>query len=93
MFADHPLLGVGRENYPLYQLEYISGTGFARVAKGIPPHNLYLEVAAEHGALGIVVFGGLIVAAWVALMDARRRFRLVKATKSTNLRCARSIAC
>ena len=85
MFADHPLLGVGRENYPSYQLEYISGTGFARAAKGIPPHNLYLEVAAEHGVLGIIVFGGLLLAAWAALMDARRRFRLVKATREYDL--------
>jgi putative inorganic carbon (HCO3(-)) transporter len=85
MFADHPLLGVGRENYPSYQLEYISGTGFARTAKGIPPHNLYLEVAAEHGVLGILVFGGLLLAAWAALMDARRRFRLVKAKREHDL--------
>lgn len=85
MFADHPLFGVGRENYPLYQLEYLSGTGFAKVAKGIPPHNLYLEVAAEHGVMGILVFGGLLLVAWGALMDARRRFKWVRATREYEL--------
>jgi hypothetical protein len=85
MFADHPFFGVGRENYPLYQLDYLSGTAFARVAKGIPPHNLYLEVAAEHGIMGLIVFGGLLVVTWLALMDARRRFRLVHAHREYEL--------
>ena len=77
MFQDYPLLGVGRENYPLYQPEYLAGTSFARSARGIPPHNLYLEVAAEHGLLGIVVVGGLLFMTWRALFEARRRFRSV----------------
>ena len=85
IFADHPFFGVGRENYPLYQLDYLSGTAFARVAKGIPPHNLYLEVAAEHGIMGLIVFGGVLVVAWLALMDARRRFKLVHAHREYEL--------
>jgi O-antigen ligase len=75
MFLDHPILGVGRENYPIYQLEYLAGTSFAKLAHGIPPHNLYLEVAAEHGLLGIIVVGGLLFMTWRALFEARRRFR------------------
>ncbi len=85
MFADHPLIGVGRENYPLYQLDYLEGTEFARVSTGIPPHNLYLEVAAEHGVMGIIVFGGLLVTAWLALIDARRRFKFAGATREHQL--------
>jgi len=74
MFADHPILGVGRENYPLYQLEYLAGTPFGAISKGIPPHNLYLEVAAENGIVGIIVFGGLLLTTFGALLDARKRF-------------------
>ena len=74
MFIDHPLVGVGRENYTLYELEYVSGTSLALQAKGIPPHDLYLEVAAEHGIIGLIVFGGLLLTAWRALFEARRRF-------------------
>lgn len=85
MFADHPFFGVGRENYPLYQLDYLSGTAFARVAKGIPPHDLYLEVAAEHGIMGLIVFGGLLLVSWLALLDARRRFKLVHAQREYQL--------
>jgi O-antigen ligase len=74
MFIDHPLVGVGRENYTLYELEYISGTSLAYQAKSIPPHDLYLEIAAEHGILGLIVVGGLLLTAWRALIEARRRF-------------------
>lgn len=74
MFLDYPLLGVGRENYPLHQLEYLAGTSLAYKARGIPPHNLYLEIAAEHGLLGLLVLAGLMVTAARAVIEARRRF-------------------
>lgn len=74
MFADHMLLGVGRENYPLYQLDYLEGSALARTSRAIPPHDLYLEIAAEHGVVGIVVFAGLIIATVGAMREARRRF-------------------
>ncbi|MDQ6694818.1 MAG: O-antigen ligase family protein, partial [Chloroflexota bacterium] len=70
MFADHPFLGVGRENYPSYELEYLSGTPLAKYARGIPPHNLYLEIAAENGIVGLLVVGGLLLVAWRALVEA-----------------------
>ncbi|HEX8597891.1 MAG TPA: O-antigen ligase family protein [Chloroflexia bacterium] len=74
MFADHMVLGVGRENYPLHQLEYLEGSGLALHRKAIPPHDLYLEIATEHGIVGLLVFGGLILACVRALREARRRF-------------------
>ncbi len=74
MFLDHPLLGVGRENYPLYQAQYLAGTQLAFQSKGIPPHDLYLEVAAETGIVGLVVFAGLLAATARALWQARRLF-------------------
>jgi O-antigen ligase len=77
MFLDHPILGVGRENYPLYQLDYLSGTSLAFQAKGIPPHDLYLEIAAEHGLIGLLVMAGLLLTAGRALLEARRRFLAV----------------
>ena len=74
MFIDHPLLGVGRENYTLYELEYVSGTSLAYQAVSIPPHDLYLEIAAEHGIVGLIIVGGLLLTVWRALIEARRRF-------------------
>jgi putative inorganic carbon (HCO3(-)) transporter len=85
MFLDHPILGVGRENYPLYQPGYLAGTVYARIANGIPPHDLYLEVAAENGIVGILVFGGLLLATFAALRDAWRRFKWAGHTREKEL--------
>ncbi len=75
MFLDHPLLGVGRENYPLHELDYLANSNLAYKSTGIPPHDLYLEVAAEHGLLGLLVMGGTLLAVGRALRQALRRFR------------------
>ncbi len=74
IFLDHPLVGVGRENYPLYELQYLSGTDLIKYARAIPPHDLYLEIATESGLLGIVVVGGILLLTFGALREARRRF-------------------
>jgi putative inorganic carbon (HCO3(-)) transporter len=74
MFADHPLLGVGRGNYPLHELDYIEGTNLASKSTGIPPHDLYLEVASEQGLAGLIIMGGILVTMVRALIDMRRRF-------------------
>ncbi|MEO8287343.1 MAG: O-antigen ligase family protein [Chloroflexota bacterium] len=74
MFADHPILGVGRNNYPLYELDYVAGTSLALKSQGIPPHDLYLEIAAEQGVVGLIVMAGILLTAAQALREARRRF-------------------
>jgi O-antigen ligase len=74
MFADHPFLGVGRNNYPLYELDYLRGTSLAQKSHGISPHDLYLETAAEQGVIGLIVLGGILVVSAQALFEARRRF-------------------
>jgi putative inorganic carbon (hco3(-)) transporter len=85
MFADHPLLGVGRHNYPLYELDYVTGTDFAFKSQGIPPHDLYLEIAAEQGAIGLIVVSGLLITAGRALLEARRRFLAAGLTSQAEL--------
>jgi hypothetical protein len=67
-FAAHPVLGVGTQNYEAtyYQLRE-GNAGFVR-----QPHSLPLEVLAERGAVGgLLFFGGLAVCLGVGL---RRRF-------------------
>lgn len=85
MFADHPLLGVGRENYPLYQLQYLKGTALALHAKAIPPHDWYLEIATETGIVGLFVVGGLLLVVFGALREAYRRFLGLKAPREAEL--------
>ncbi len=45
----HPILGVGIGNYPL-----VLGEDIANGKKGASAHNLYLDVAAETGLLGLI---------------------------------------
>lgn len=85
MFLDHPLIGVGRENYPLYQLQYLEGSGLALSSASIPPHDLYLEVAAESGIMGLIIVGGVFIVAWQALVEARRRFIAAGAFREAEL--------
>jgi O-antigen ligase len=55
MFFDHPILGIGfgefRENVPEYQ------RSFGIQAEVLDAHNLYLEIAAETGTLGLLAWG------------------------------------
>ncbi len=60
MFLDHPLIGVGKGNYPDYYVEYAQKTGVSPSRQVFSPHNLYLEVLAEHGLLGALIFGAML---------------------------------
>ena len=64
MVRDHPLLGVGAAGFGTALPGYQVGTVFSRFA-----HNSYLQVAAELGFPGLIVFAALIV---VLLAGVRR---------------------
>lgn len=76
MFLDHPVLGVGAGNYTVHFDRYADEVGFSARDYEQPgevhyPHNLYLEIAAETGVVGLAVFAGVVVAAFLALRKAR----------------------
>jgi hypothetical protein len=75
MFADHPLLGVGYGNYLARYSGYVRDTGVEQRNKDREAHNLYLEVAAETGVIGLGAFALLIGGAFLSLRAARNRFR------------------
>jgi len=56
MIKQHPILGVGLNNYTVHYLEYAKSIGLAPTATERAAHNLYIEVAAETGLLGLSVF-------------------------------------
>ncbi len=56
VFIDHPVLGVGPDNFPLYYQDYAEPLGLLTHADERPAHNLYLSIAAEMGLLGIGAF-------------------------------------
>ncbi|MFQ3536917.1 MAG: O-antigen ligase family protein [Aggregatilineales bacterium] len=75
MFADNPILGVGKRNYSELYLEYSVVLGLDPRLEDRRAHSLYLELAAEMGALGILSFGGILLALLLSTARARRQFR------------------
>lgn len=79
MFSRHPLQGVGLGNYPVEYDEYVGEVGssariYPRARPTRYPHNLFLEIAAETGIIGLIVFTVVIVVAWSGLGRAERTF-------------------
>jgi O-antigen ligase len=72
MFLDHPFGGVGSGNYPLLYQDYSQRLGVTAVASEFHPHSLYLEVAAETGAIGLLAFMPAVIGPLVALERTRR---------------------
>ena len=52
MWADHPLLGVGPDNFEVHYQTYSGAIGIDPRAEPRGAHNLYLESLAETGVLG-----------------------------------------
>ncbi|HRJ55844.1 MAG TPA: O-antigen ligase family protein [Anaerolineales bacterium] len=75
MFRDRPILGVGVNNYPLYYQQYSRTLGLDPRAENRQAHNLFLQVAAESGLIGILVFGTIL---WVVLKGIQDSWRKLK---------------
>ena len=74
MVMDRPLTGVGLSNFSYLYQDYGKSLGLAPSARNRSPHNLYLEVAAETGVIGLGVFLTMIALAMRSILTARRRF-------------------
>jgi len=61
MFRNNPIVGVGVGNYNIYYQQYSRQLGLDSRLSDRSAHNLYLEVAAERGVLGLIVFGCIII--------------------------------
>jgi O-antigen ligase len=74
MWADHPLVGVGPDNFEVHYQQYSAVIGIDQRPQQRGAHNLYLESLAETGLFGTIAFFGLL---WLALTGAwRARSRL-----------------
>jgi putative inorganic carbon (HCO3(-)) transporter len=76
-FLDHPIIGVGRGVYQLESAAYANELDLRHFPSNsaFRAHNLYLEVAAETGIVGLAAFGGIVIAT-LALLWRQRRFWL-----------------
>jgi putative inorganic carbon (hco3(-)) transporter len=80
MFRAQPVLGVGAGNYAVRFDDYAGQVASAARDYGMAddaryPHNLYLELGAEGGVVGLASFLAVMAAVLAALHHARRRFR------------------
>jgi O-antigen ligase len=69
MIKEHPVLGVGYFNFPLYFARYYPDDVLLKRAE--LPHNIFIQIGTDAGLLGLAVFlGFLLVAYWLG-----RRFK------------------
>ena len=71
MFATQPLVGVGLGNYTAEEPDFTSSATLYSSREGGAAHNLYVEVAAETGLVGLGAFVALLWGAFRSLRDAR----------------------
>ena len=69
MFVDHPVAGVGFGAYQSEYLDYARRIGLDTRFEARSAHSLPLEIAAEQGVLGLVVWAALLA---FAVMTVRR---------------------
>jgi O-antigen ligase len=74
VFADYPLTGVGPGMFKYYAEEYGNEGGLKMLEGPRQAHNLYLGIAADMGAPGLLCFLGMVVVTLRNLARARRRF-------------------
>jgi putative inorganic carbon (HCO3(-)) transporter len=82
MVHAHPVQGVGAGNFPVSSVHYLLRPGRTTqdsliVDQPKVPHNIYLNVLAELGVVGIALFGVILASClWSALAAARAFARL-----------------
>ena len=76
VFVDHPIIGVGPNQFPSYYINYAEEFGLLVRTEDREAHNLYVGVAAESGLLGSLFFFGAIAVSIREL--ARTRSRMLR---------------
>lgn len=74
MFLDHPVIGVGADNYKTNYPAYIREYGGNVPDEQRNAHSLYLEVAAEGGLIGLFIFGSMLFIAMRSVLQAQKVF-------------------
>ena len=90
MFEDHPVFGVGAGNYSENYSEYANRMGmtqrsFENFGEPTFPHELYLQIGAETGVVGLISFFSIIAGTMASLLAAYRSFRGAGAIGSANI--------
>ena len=73
VFGEHPLFGVGPGQFPkFYSARYGNEVGTKRLWTNRRGHNLYLEMAAETGIVGVAAFMTMVLATMYRLWQERQ---------------------
>lgn len=72
MIADHPLTGVGRENFGRHYLQFKSIQSPEEIAN---PHNLFVQAAADWGVVGLIGIVAMLVGGSYVVTGCRRGHR------------------
>jgi O-antigen ligase len=78
VFLDHPVIGVGPGLFRYYYEEYAELVGLRVQAQERSAHDLYLQVAAEHGLLGLVCLLIILFITMRGLARVRKRWEKTK---------------
>jgi len=78
MIKQNPILGVGLNNYTVHYMEYAKSLGLAPTATERAAHNLYIEVAAETGLLGLSVFLVLLGTMAKNIIDSWKKLKFMR---------------
>lgn len=90
MFQDHPITGIGPDQYVPRYIAYAPEVGLDEREQR-EPHNSYLGMAAESGALGLIAFLAMIGTALGCGLAACRR--LHARGRAAEARLAAALAC
>jgi O-antigen ligase len=74
VFADHPIIGVGPGLFKYYYRDYAESIGLQIHITTREAHNLYLDIAAETGLLGLILFLAILLGTLRSLAHTRRRW-------------------
>ncbi len=74
MFVDHPFVGVGFDDFKSYYQTYAQRIGLEVRNEERSAHNLYLEVAAETGLMGLFAFGAILWFMFRGMRAAKKSF-------------------
>ncbi len=77
-FRDHPLIGVGPGMFQKHSQDYGQIIGLRPLPEGRQAHSLPLDIAAEHGILGLIAMTMLFVVVLRYLILARQHAKKIR---------------
>ena len=73
IWEKHPITGIGPLNYPIISAEETDFTDPYKGQRGLQAHSTWLQLLAEYGIIGGIVWAGSYLFALVCFRRARRR--------------------